>query len=349
MLAAFLLYLRRFFEPMQELSSSTTRSSQRRPRWRSCRACSTRSRPSPSPSTRAAAARTRERRPSTTCAFGYRDAVVLPDLDLHIPAGQTVALVGATGAGKTTIARLVARFYDPPEARCGSTASTCATCPRPTCGARSSWSPRRTSCSPARSPTTSGSAGRARPRPSVNAAAQAIGAHDFIAALPDGYDTDVTQARRPAVGRAAAARRLRPRVPRRSGGAHPRRGDLVARHPVGAAGAAGAAHAPRRPHGADHRPPAVHRRDRRPGARARRRAASSRTARPPTGRAAAATPGCTKPGQTHSAEGRGAACGVAPASSPTSSSGGGQNNDAMPAAASSHRVRPRSSTAARAG
>jgi len=45
--------------------------------------------------------------------FGYRDTVVLPGLDLVIPAGQTVALVGETGAGKTTVARLVARFYDP--------------------------------------------------------------------------------------------------------------------------------------------------------------------------------------------------------------------------------------------
>jgi ATP-binding cassette subfamily B protein len=45
--------------------------------------------------------------------FGYREATVLPGLDLDIPAGQTVALVGETGAGKTTIARLMARFYDP--------------------------------------------------------------------------------------------------------------------------------------------------------------------------------------------------------------------------------------------
>ncbi len=47
--------------------------------------------------------------------FGYRRSTVLPDLDLTIPAGQTVALVGATGAGKTTIARLLARIYDPLE------------------------------------------------------------------------------------------------------------------------------------------------------------------------------------------------------------------------------------------
>jgi ATP-binding cassette, subfamily B, bacterial len=45
--------------------------------------------------------------------FGYRSSTVLPDLTLTIPAGQTVALVGATGAGKTTIARLLARLYDP--------------------------------------------------------------------------------------------------------------------------------------------------------------------------------------------------------------------------------------------
>jgi ATP-binding cassette, subfamily B, bacterial len=50
-----------------------------------------------------------------TVRFGYRKSTVLPDLNLRIPAGQTVALVGATGAGKTTIARLLARLYDPLE------------------------------------------------------------------------------------------------------------------------------------------------------------------------------------------------------------------------------------------
>ncbi|MGO4433084.1 ABC transporter ATP-binding protein [Paenarthrobacter sp. RAF9] len=45
--------------------------------------------------------------------FGYNDgSIVVPRLDLHIPAGQTVALVGQTGAGKSTLAKLVARFYD---------------------------------------------------------------------------------------------------------------------------------------------------------------------------------------------------------------------------------------------
>jgi ATP-binding cassette, subfamily B, bacterial len=41
------------------------------------------------------------------------DAWALRDLNLHVPPGQTLALVGATGAGKSTFAKLVARFYDP--------------------------------------------------------------------------------------------------------------------------------------------------------------------------------------------------------------------------------------------
>ena len=47
--------------------------------------------------------------------FSYSDdeAWALEDVDLHVPPGQTLALVGATGAGKSTFAKLVARFYDP--------------------------------------------------------------------------------------------------------------------------------------------------------------------------------------------------------------------------------------------
>lgn len=49
--------------------------------------------------------------------FGYTDDAVLEHIDLHIAAGQTVALVGETGAGKSTLAKLTARFYDPDDGR----------------------------------------------------------------------------------------------------------------------------------------------------------------------------------------------------------------------------------------
>jgi ATP-binding cassette subfamily B protein len=50
--------------------------------------------------------------------FGYEpDAPVLHDVSLHIPPGESLAVVGTTGAGKSTIAKLVARFYDPDAGR----------------------------------------------------------------------------------------------------------------------------------------------------------------------------------------------------------------------------------------
>ncbi|MBM7414020.1 MULTISPECIES: ABC transporter ATP-binding protein [Nocardiaceae] len=51
-------------------------------------------------------------------SFGYAaDALVLQPFSLHVPAGQVVAMVGATGAGKSTVAKLLARFYDPTDGR----------------------------------------------------------------------------------------------------------------------------------------------------------------------------------------------------------------------------------------
>ena len=59
--------------------------------------------------------------------FGYDAArPVLREVDFRVAPGQTLALVGRTGAGKTTIASLIPRFYDVTAARCGSTGTTCA-------------------------------------------------------------------------------------------------------------------------------------------------------------------------------------------------------------------------------
>lgn len=123
--------------------------------------------------------------------YSEQGPLVLKPLDLHIPAGQTIALVGQTGAGKSTIAKLIARFYDPSDGRVtldgvdlrdlsmqdlthsvvmvtqeaylfsGSVAENIAL----------------------------GKPGASREE--IRAAAAAIGADEFIEALPDGYDTDV--------------------------------------------------------------------------------------------------------------------------------------------------------------
>jgi ATP-binding cassette, subfamily B, bacterial len=50
-------------------------------------------------------------------SFGYRDHDVLHDVSLSVPVGERLALVGPTGAGKSTLAKLIARFYDPRQGR----------------------------------------------------------------------------------------------------------------------------------------------------------------------------------------------------------------------------------------
>ncbi|MBC9730568.1 ABC transporter ATP-binding protein [Streptomyces sp. TRM68367] len=124
--------------------------------------------------------------------FGYRTGgEVLPRFDLTLPAGQTVAVVGTTGAGKSTLVKLLARFYDPsdgqvlldgvdlrelalPELRRGVVMVT-----------QEAF---------LFSGTVAENIAIGRPdatREEIEQAAKEIGAHDFISALPDGYDTDV--------------------------------------------------------------------------------------------------------------------------------------------------------------
>ena len=123
--------------------------------------------------------------------FGYREAPVLPGLDLTIPAGQTTALVGATGAGKTTIARLMARFYDPSQGRVLLDGVDLRSL--------TEASLRRevvliTQENFLFSGTIADNIVLGKPgasRAEIEAAAVAIGAHAFISALPAGYDEQV--------------------------------------------------------------------------------------------------------------------------------------------------------------
>ena len=114
-------------------------------------------------------------------------------VDLTIRPGETVALVGETGAGKSTVMKLVARFYDPTAGGCSSTARTCASWTWAPTGASSGTCPRRRSSSRAPSGTTSPTAGADATDAEVERAARAVGAHDFIAGLPGGYRHVVTE------------------------------------------------------------------------------------------------------------------------------------------------------------
>nr|WP_156607666.1 ABC transporter ATP-binding protein [Auraticoccus cholistanensis] len=116
-LAAFLLYLRMFFEPMQEISqfyntfqSATSALEKLSGVLEEQPKVAPPAKPVPLPRARGAVR-------FEDVHFGYGERPVLPGLELDIPAGQTVALVGTTGAGKTTIAKLMARFYDPGRGR----------------------------------------------------------------------------------------------------------------------------------------------------------------------------------------------------------------------------------------
>jgi ABC-type multidrug transport system fused ATPase/permease subunit len=116
---------------------------------------------------------------------------VLPGLNLDIPAGQTVALVGETGAGKTTIARLLARFYDPRAGRVTLDGVDLRDLPDAVLRAEIVLITQESFLFEGSVADNIRLGRPAATDAEVEAAARAIGAHEFIAALPSGYDTPV--------------------------------------------------------------------------------------------------------------------------------------------------------------
>ncbi|GAA1725283.1 ABC transporter ATP-binding protein [Brachybacterium phenoliresistens] len=119
--------------------------------------------------------------------------LVLKPLSLHIPAGQTVALVGQTGAGKSTVAKLISRFYDATEGRVTLDGVDLRDVSMEDLTRNIVMVTQEAYLF---SGTVADNIELGRPgasREEVEAAARAIGADTFIEALPYGYDTDVNK------------------------------------------------------------------------------------------------------------------------------------------------------------
>lgn len=197
-LTAFLLYVHRLYDPIDELASFANAFSAASAGLEKIgalfvqhRGVTEPSAPVPLPKAAPAAPVGALHLDDVHFHYGERDRPVLSGVDLTLAPGRTVALVGTTGAGKSTIAKLLARLYDPTAGRITLDGVDL----------------RQISDGELRGAVSmitqesflfSGSIARnialGRPgasRAEIRAAAEAVGAHAFISALPEGYDTDV--------------------------------------------------------------------------------------------------------------------------------------------------------------
>ncbi|MDF2705960.1 ABC transporter ATP-binding protein [Nonomuraea muscovyensis] len=191
-LAAFLLYLRQFYEPMQEISQfyNTLQSAGAALEKLSGVLEEEPAVPEPREPRPLPEARGEVRFEGVRFAY-VEEMPILPHLDLTVPAGQSVALVGATGAGKTTLAKLISRFYDPTAGRVLLDGVDLRELDEPTLRSAVVMVTQENFLF---SGTVADNIRFGRPDATdrqVREAAMAIGAHDFVASLPDGYDTEV--------------------------------------------------------------------------------------------------------------------------------------------------------------
>ncbi|GAA2232363.1 ABC transporter ATP-binding protein [Promicromonospora sukumoe] len=197
-LAAVLLYCKRFFQPVQQLGmfynsfqSATAALEKVSGLLAEEPTVVEPTRPTP---LAAAGERARGELRLDHVRFQYGDGpVVLPDLDLTIPAGQTVAVVGTTGAGKSTVAKLVTRFYDASAGAVrldGIDVRDLASADLRRAVVMVTQEAYLFSGS-VRENIALGRPGASQEE--IEAAARAVGAHEFILEMPDGYDTDVNK------------------------------------------------------------------------------------------------------------------------------------------------------------
>jgi ATP-binding cassette subfamily B protein len=192
-LAAFLLYLRQFFEPMMDISQFYNTFQSANAALEKLSGVLEEEPGVPEPSNPVPLPEARGDLRFDHVEFAYVDGVpVLPDLDLSIPSGQTVALVGTTGAGKTTIAKLATRFYDPVAGAVTMDGIDLRSISAPELHRAVVMVTQENYLF---SGTIADNILFGRPDATmedVEEATRAIGAHGFIAQLPDGYQTPVS-------------------------------------------------------------------------------------------------------------------------------------------------------------
>ncbi len=124
-------------------------------------------------------------------AVGPAEVLALEHIDLHIPPGQTVALVGATGAGKSTFAKLAARFYDPTRGRVLIDGHDLRDVASSSLRSQMGIVPQEAFLFSGTILENIAFGKPAASREEVEAAAKAVGAETFISELEHGYDTEV--------------------------------------------------------------------------------------------------------------------------------------------------------------
>jgi ATP-binding cassette, subfamily B, bacterial len=193
-LAAFLLYLRMFFEPMQEISQFFNTFQSASSALEKLAGVLAERPGIKDPKQSVPLTRVRGDVAFHDVQFSYvPDRPVLPDLNLSVRAGQTVALVGTTGAGKTTIAKLIARLYDPTS---GSVMLDGVDLRDLSQGELRRHVVMVTQENFMFDGTVADNIRFGRPDATdheVRQAAAAVGADRFIDSLPEGYDTDVAK------------------------------------------------------------------------------------------------------------------------------------------------------------
>ncbi|MEZ4594535.1 MAG: ABC transporter ATP-binding protein, partial [Chloroflexota bacterium] len=194
-LVAFLAYVTRFFQPIQELSQLyTTMQSAMAGGEQVIRLIDTEPSVADAPDA-SEMPRVRGEVELRDVSFRYRPETpeVLHHINLHIAAGQTVALVGPTGAGKSSIANLIARFYDATEGQVLIDGIDVQAVQQQSLRAQTGI----VSQDPFLFSGTIGDnirfGNEAATETAVTQAAKLANAHEFIAALPDGYETQILE------------------------------------------------------------------------------------------------------------------------------------------------------------